>query len=121
MRTDVCRIAGVESVLPDGICFPHEVAGESEIGGVMLVKGIGRGGFNNSVRMVRERERQSTYHKHRRNGQQRGGNGKLYTMEFWFTNSHHWAIFLLHIQLHTCRRRQRIRLLQSLDFARGQE
>lgn len=50
IHTDVCKSAGMESVPPGGFCFPHEVAGESEMGGVMLVRGIGRDGFNNAVR-----------------------------------------------------------------------
>lgn len=30
MNADVCKMVGAESVLPDGFCFLHEVAGESE-------------------------------------------------------------------------------------------
>lgn len=35
MSTDVCKIVGMESSLPDGFRFLHETAGESETGGEM--------------------------------------------------------------------------------------
>lgn len=56
MSTGVCKTASVESVLLDGFCLLHEVAGESEGGGEMLGKGIEGGSFSNCCE---ERERES--------------------------------------------------------------
>lgn len=47
MGTDTCKIVGIESFLPAGFCFPHEVADESEVRGDISGQGTGGGGSNN--------------------------------------------------------------------------
>lgn len=44
MCTDVCKIAGIESVLPDDFHFLSEVAGKSVLGGETSGKGTEGGG-----------------------------------------------------------------------------
>lgn len=55
----MCKIVGMESILPDGFHFLHEIAGESETGGEMSGKGIEGGGFSNCCEEW-ERERALT-------------------------------------------------------------